>query len=60
MVEHGLLDLGRHPVRVRPLAARQAIDQPLGCVGLEVAADLVELLTGVAHHFAGAARMLSA
>jgi len=42
--EHGLLDLGRHPIGVRSLGAGQAVDQPFGSVGLEVASDLVELL----------------
>ena len=55
VVEHGLLDLGRHPVGVRSLGAGQAVDQPLGAIGLEVASDLVELLARIAHHLAGAA-----
>lgn len=53
MVEHGLLDLGRHPVGMRSPGAGQPVDQPLGAIGLEVATDLVELLARVAHHLAG-------
>jgi hypothetical protein len=41
MIEHRLLDLGG-PVRMRPLGVGQAVD--VGAIGLEVAADLVELL----------------
>jgi len=55
MVEDRRLDLGRHPVGVRPAGAGQPIDQPLGPLGLEVPADLVELLPAVAHHPAGLA-----
>ena len=44
VVEHRLLDLGGHPVGVRPLGAGQPVDQPIGPIGLEVAPDLVELL----------------
>lgn len=40
---------------MRPLGAGQAVDQPFGAVGLEVASDLVELLARIAHHLAGAA-----
>jgi len=47
VVEDGLLDLGRHAVRVWPLCAGQAVDQAVGAVCLEVAADLVELLPAV-------------
>src|SRR4029077_17957314 len=43
-----------HPVRMRPSRAGQAVDQSLRPVGLEVASDLVELLTRIAH-LAGAA-----
>ena len=53
MVRHRRLDLGRDPVGVRPARAGQAADQPLGAVGLEVAADLVELLARVTHDHAG-------
>lgn len=45
VVEHRLLDLRWDPVRVRPARAGQPVDKPVGAVGLEVAADLVELLT---------------
>ena len=55
MVEHRLLDLGRAPGWDAALGAGQPVDQRLGAVGLEVAADLVELLAGVAHHLAGPA-----
>lgn len=54
VIEDRGLDLGRDPVRVRTLGAGQPVDQPLGAIGLEVAADLVELLARVAHHLAGA------
>lgn len=55
VVQNGLLDLVRHPVRVRALRAGQAVDQPVRPVGLVVAADLVELLTAVAGDLAGLA-----
>src|SRR6266849_3073801 len=55
MVEDRLLDLGRDPVRMWSLGAGQPIDQPLGPVSLEIAADLVELLATIAHHLAGTA-----
>ncbi len=55
VVEHRRLDLGRHPVGVRAARAGQAVDQPVGAIGLEVAPDLVELLAAVAHHLAGPA-----
>jgi hypothetical protein len=58
MVEDRRLDLGRDPVRVRPLRAGQPVEQALGAKGLEVAADLVELLARVAHHLAGPADVL--
>ena len=45
--QHSLLDL----------RTGQAVDQPFGAVGLEVAADFVELLAGIPHHFAGAAHV---
>ena len=53
VVEDRLLDLGRHPVGVRAAGAGQPVEQPLGAVGLEVPADLVELLARIAHHPAG-------
>lgn len=53
MVEDRLLDLGRHPVRVRALGAGQPVEQPVGAIGLEVAADLIELLARIAHQLAG-------
>ena len=55
VVEHGLLDLGRDPVGMRSAWSGQPVDQPFGTIGLEVAADLVELLAGVTHQLAGAA-----
>jgi hypothetical protein len=55
--QHSLLDLRRDPVGARPLRTGQAVDQPFGAVGLEVAADFVELLAGIPRHFAGAAHV---
>ena len=43
-----LLDQGRDAVGVRSLRSRQPVEQPLGAVHLEVAADLVEVLPAVA------------
>lgn len=40
--------------RSRSPGAGKPVDQVLGAVGLEVAADLVELLAGIAHRLAGA------
>lgn len=45
----------RRPGGVRSPRAGKAVDQPLGAVGLEIAAYLVKLLPGIAHHLAGAA-----
>ena len=39
---------------MRSACAGQSVDQPLGALGLEVAADLVELLARISHQFAGA------
>jgi hypothetical protein len=44
----------------RASPGRQAIDQPLGAIGLEVPADLVELLAGISHHPAGLADIVAA
>jgi len=55
VVEDRRLDLGRHPVGVRAAGAGQTIEQPVGAEGLEVPADLVELLARVAHHPTGSA-----
>ena len=44
-----LLDRGRDAVGVWSLGSRQPVEQPLGAVHLEVAADLVEVLPAVAH-----------
>jgi hypothetical protein len=55
MIEDRLLDLGADPVRVRGAGADQAVEQPVGAIGLEVPADLVELLARIAHHPAGLA-----
>jgi hypothetical protein len=51
--EDGILDLLADAVGVRTLGAGEPVEQPLGAVGLEVPADLVELLTAVAHDLAG-------
>jgi hypothetical protein len=53
MIENRRLDLFAYPVRMRSLRARQAVDEALGAIGLEVAPDLVELLARVAHQPAG-------
>ena len=53
--EDGLFDLGRDPVWMRAAGTGQAVDQPFGAIGLEVPADLVELLAGISHHPAGPA-----
>ena len=53
VVEDGGLDLGRDAVGMRPLGAGKPVDQALGAIGLEIAPDLVELLTGITHHLAG-------
>jgi hypothetical protein len=53
MIEDRPFDLGRHPVGVRRAGAGDPVEQPLSAVGLEVAADLVELLARIAHHPAG-------
>lgn len=47
VVQDGLLDLGVNPVGVGPAGPGQAVDQAVGAVGLEVPADLVELLAAV-------------
>ena len=57
VIEDRRLDLGRHPVGVGAAGAGQPVDQPLGTKGLEVPADLVELLPAVAHHPAGLAHV---
>ena len=53
VLEHRLLDLFADAIGVWATGARQAINQALRATGLEVAADLVELLAGVAHYLAG-------
>jgi hypothetical protein len=53
MVEDGLLDLGGNAVGMRATRARKAVHQTIGAIGLEVAADLVELLAAVTHELAG-------
>ena len=53
VVEHGLFDLLADAVGVRSARAGQAVDQAVRAVGLEVAADLVELLARVSHRAAG-------
>lgn len=48
----------RHPMPwfdSAPGARGQAVDRPLGALGVEIATDLVELLGGIAHHLAHAA-----
>jgi hypothetical protein len=53
MIEDGGLDFGSDTVGLRPLGAGQPVDQAFRAVGLEVAADFIELLAGIAHHLAG-------
>jgi hypothetical protein len=53
MLQDRLLDRFRHAVGKRVAWAWQPIDQAVGTVCLEVAADLVELLAAVADHLAG-------
>ena len=50
MIEDRRLDLGGHSVGMRPLGAGQAVEQPIGAVGLKVAPDLIELLLAVADY----------
>jgi hypothetical protein len=38
-----------------PLGTGETIQEALGSIGLEVAADLVKLLPRIAHHLAGLA-----
>ena len=45
MVENGGLDLVCHPVGMRASGSRQPVDEAIGAIGMEVAPDLVELLT---------------
>ena len=52
MVEYCLLDLCGDAIGMRAFRPRQAVDEALGPVGLEIAPDLLELLAGVAHHLA--------
>src|SRR5262245_5292572 len=54
VVEHSLLDLGRYAIGVRPFSAGQPINQSLGTVGLNVAADLADA-AGISHQLASAA-----
>lgn len=53
VLQDRLLDRFGHAVGVRVARPGQPIDQPVRAVGLEVAADLVELLAAVADHLAG-------
>lgn len=46
------LDLFRNPDRMRAAHARQPVDKAFGAIGLEVPADLVELLTAVPYRLA--------
>jgi hypothetical protein len=53
VVEDRRLDLRCDAIGMRATGAGQPVDETIGAVGLEVAADLVELLAGVAHQLAG-------
>lgn len=55
VVEDRSLDLGRNPVRVRPLRAGEAVNQAIAPIGLEIPPYFLDLLPGIAHHFAGLA-----
>src|SRR5262245_11912444 len=55
MVEDRLLDVLPDPVGMRWAGAGDLVEQPLGAIGLEVAADLVELLAAIAHYPTGLA-----
>ena len=50
-------DLGRHTVMGGFLRAGRPVDQAIRPIGLEVPPDLVQMLPGIAHHFAGAAHI---
>ena len=50
MRQDRLLDGGLDAVGVRSFRSRQPVEQPLGVVDLEVAADLVEVLPAVADY----------
>lgn len=52
VLQDRLLDLGGDAVGVRPACPGHVVDEALRAVGLEVAADFVELLAGVAHQIA--------
>ena len=51
--QDGIFDLLSHPVRMRSSGSGKPVDKPLSPIDLEVSADLVELLTAVAHDPAG-------
>jgi hypothetical protein len=55
VIERVLFDLGRDPVGMGSFGAGQAVDQPFGALGLEVATDFVELLAKIANQLALAA-----
>jgi hypothetical protein len=50
VLQNGLLDGLRHAIGMRVARAGQPIEQPVRAIGLEVAADLVELLAAVADY----------
>jgi len=53
VLEDGVLDLLGESVGMGFSGARKPVDEAFGAEGLEVAADLVELLSGVSHELAG-------
>lgn len=53
VVQDGVFDRLGYPVGVRAAGAGRAVEQALGAIGLEIAADLVELLAAVAQQLAG-------
>jgi len=55
MVEDRLLGRGGHTIGMRAKSAGRPVDQPVDPIGLEAAADLVELLAAIAHQLAGLA-----
>lgn len=58
VIEDGLFNLGRNPIRMSPFAARQFVEQALDTIGLVITADLVELLAAVADELAGFADVI--
>ena len=58
VVENGLFDFCGDAVGMGAAGAGHAVDEAVGAKGLEVAADLVELLAGIAGQFAGSGNVI--